>query len=159
MFDLLVFGGIILVLLALIRFLPEPPSVNPEGRAHIIDGDSIVVQGVEIRLLGIDAPELGQRCRKQGTSWACGAESSHRLRSFTRDKKLKCTGNRYDQHDRLLAVCHLDGREINRWMVEQGWAVSFDGYPGPERTARKAGSGIWASDFERPREWRKRHQR
>ncbi|MGD2006456.1 MAG: hypothetical protein PVJ90_04390, partial [Pseudomonadales bacterium] len=43
------------------------------GRAQIIDGDSIRVQGVEIRLHGIDAPEGRQLCQDaQGRDYRCG---------------------------------------------------------------------------------------
>jgi endonuclease YncB( thermonuclease family) len=33
------------------------------GRARVLDGDSIAVAGVAIRIFGIDAPEWRQRCR------------------------------------------------------------------------------------------------
>jgi endonuclease YncB( thermonuclease family) len=33
------------------------------GRASIIDGDTLEIHGVRIRLWGIDAPEITQLCR------------------------------------------------------------------------------------------------
>ena len=44
--------------------------------------------------------------------------------------------------------------ELNRWLVEEGWAVSFGGYQGAERTARTARKGVWAGEFLRPADWR-----
>ncbi|MDP3546623.1 MAG: thermonuclease family protein, partial [Phreatobacter sp.] len=40
------------------------PGLTINGHARIVDGDSLVVAGVEIRLFGIDAPELFQRCTR-----------------------------------------------------------------------------------------------
>jgi endonuclease YncB( thermonuclease family) len=43
------------------------------GKAGVVDGDTIAVSCSKIRLEGIDAPEAGQRCKRQdGTSWPCG---------------------------------------------------------------------------------------
>jgi hypothetical protein len=43
------------------------------GEARVIDGDTLDVGPVRIRLHGIDAPEAGQRCGKEtGGSWRCG---------------------------------------------------------------------------------------
>ena len=47
-------------------FLISKPihSFEVEGFAKVIDGDTIIVDKKKIRLLGIDAPELDQHCRK-----------------------------------------------------------------------------------------------
>jgi endonuclease YncB( thermonuclease family) len=48
-------------------------------------------------------------------------------------------------------------------MVREGYAVNYaidyGGYPAAEREAQSARSGVWQSDFERPKDWRKRHPR
>lgn len=49
------------------------------GRASVIDGDTIEVRGVRIRLHGIDAPENGQTCRRNGKPWLCGSASAFAL--------------------------------------------------------------------------------
>jgi len=71
--DIILFALIVLGILAVLRFLPEPEPVEVSGIARVIDGDSLRVSGVEIRLLGIDAPESGQSCMRGGASWPCGA--------------------------------------------------------------------------------------
>jgi endonuclease YncB( thermonuclease family) len=47
-------------------------------------------------------------------------------------------------------------------MVREGYAVNFaidySGYPIAEREAQSA-RGIWQGDFERPKDWRRRHPR
>ena len=153
-FDLLVFAAIVVAILAVLRFLPEPDPVEATGTARIIDGDSIVVDGVEIRLVGIDAPEHEQTCSRAGAVWPCGKEAAWRIDNRLRGRRVSCRGRERDVHDRLLALCKSGGVEINRWMVEQGWAVSYNGYPVAERAARRAKRGIWSGSFMRPRDWR-----
>ena len=54
----------------------------------------------------------------------------------------------------LLARCWLDKLEINRWLVDQGWAVSFGGYQGDDRQAKRGRKGIWAGELLCPADWR-----
>lgn len=153
-FDIILFAAIIIGILAVLRFLPEPDPVEVSGIAGIIDGDSLRVSGVEIRLLGIDAPESAQTCTRIGTSWPCGSEAARKLRNRLRGQTVFCKGHERDVHDRLLARCRVKDLEINRWLVGQGWAVSYHGYPGEEREARKEKRGIWSGTFISPRDWR-----
>lgn len=43
----------------------ECRAVELTGKAEIIDGDTLVVQGVTVRLFGIDIAETGQPCVNQ----------------------------------------------------------------------------------------------
>ena len=52
------------------------------GNPHIIDGDSIRIADVEIRLQGIDAPEGKQMCKIKGEEWACGKAAKETLSFF-----------------------------------------------------------------------------
>lgn len=156
--DLLLFAAIVLIILAILRILPAPDPVVVSGRARIIDGDSLVVQGMELRLKGIDAPEILQECVKEAAKWPCGRESARRLGNFLRGKVVTCDASERDAHDRLLARCKTGGRDINRWMVEQGWAVSFHDYSSVERAARAEKRGIWSSTFVRPQDWREENR-
>ena len=125
LFDIILFAAIVLGILAVLRFLPEPDPLEVSGIAAVIDGDSLRVGGVEIRLLGIDAPEGAQSCTRGGTRWPCGAQAAQKLENRVRGAIVECKGNERDVHNRLLAVCRVRGDEINRWLVEQGWAVSY----------------------------------
>ncbi len=136
-----------------------PPRYEVQGAARLVDGDSLYVKGLEIRLKNIDAPEGRQKCRRKGRDWLCGKEATRRLRTFIRRRALSCKGDEYDRHRRLLAFCSVGGVEINQWMVREGWAVSFGDYRREERQAKRAGKGIWASQFQRPRHWRAEHRR
>lgn len=152
--DLFIFAAIVLGMLAIIRNLPEPDPVVIAGIAHVIDGDSLRVRGIEIRLLGIDAPESAQSCTRGGASWPCGLHAARKLKNHVRARDITCKGHERDAYDRLLATCSMKRAEINRWLVEQGWAVSYHGYPASERAARKAKRGIWSGKFVLPRDWR-----
>lgn len=74
------------------------------------------------------------------------------------DANLECESRGLDQHRRQLAVCFLAGDDLNRIMVEQGWAIayrefSYD-YVAAELRARDYGLGLWSSQFAAPSEFR-----
>lgn len=128
------------------------------GPATVIDGDSLSVNGVSIRLFGIDAPEGKQTCNREGAAWRCGEEAASQLRSLTIGHQVRCEGRGNDAYGRLVAVCSADGFELNKTMVETGWATAFrrysEDYVGEEARAKAAGLGIWSSSFDLPEAWR-----
>lgn len=157
---------ILLALLALAWWLqprsPGPGSIaatGVTGHAHVIDGDSLVVGGRELRLKGIDAPEGRQHCTRNGADWACGEDARRHLQALIGGHTVICRAVESDRFHRLLAVCEVDGRTLNAAMVEDGFAVSYGNYRAEEDRARSARRGIWAGEFERPREWRDHHPR
>lgn len=140
---------------------PDAPLV---GNAFIVDGDTLTISGTRIRLIDIDAPELDQMCQdNQGRDWACGRQASAQLRSHVRGRDLTCQPKSTDKYGRTLATCALpDGTDINRWMVQQGWAVTsgFANVYGVEQNeAKSTKRGLWAGSFTPPREWRQQHPR
>ena len=54
-----------------------------EGKAKIIDGDTIHINKNKIRLHGIDAPEMDQTCAIKNKVWHCGIESSAALKKIS----------------------------------------------------------------------------
>lgn len=56
--------GTVAGLLSYLRAEANPSDTQPRivGEARVVDGDTIVVAGLHIRLEGIDAPESGQTC-------------------------------------------------------------------------------------------------
>lgn len=128
-----------------------------EGVAVINDGDSITLQGERIRLRGIDAPEYAQICRKDGEDYPCGRRSREALSKMVAGKPVSCTGWERDKYDRLLGECTASGVNLNRAQVEAGWALAYGDYDAEETIARRDRLGVWAGDFERPRDWRRMH--
>lgn len=157
-FDFIVAFAFLAGVTALVLFLTGKSEREIAGGVKFIDGDSLRVDGEELRLIGIDAPESRQFCVKSGQKWSCGREASGYLRQLVSGGKVSCKGRDHDKYDRLLAKCYVDGVELNQMMVRDGWAVSFGDYEREEAEAEAAKLGIWAGDFDRPQDWR-RHER
>ena len=138
------------------------PRVSYGLNATTIDGDSLRVGGQEIRLIGIDAPELAQTCgAERGGVWPCGREAHARLRSLISRGAVDCVGTSKDQYGRTLATCSAVGvADIGHAMVRDGYAVNFlsGGYQSAEAEARAEKRGVWRGTFERQQEWRRRQQ-
>lgn len=130
------------------------------GRAHVIDGDSIKVDGIEMRLQGVDAVEGDQTCRRpDGSRWRCGDEARAALRKHLARQVLTCVHHGKDAYGRTLATCSLpDGGNVNEWLVRNGWAVAYRRYSTQyipaESEARAAKRNIWSGTFERPDRYR-----
>ncbi len=79
---------------------------GPSGRAVVIDGDTIDIDGQRIRLEGIDAPEHAQTCgRKWLGSWSCGAAATRALESLIGSRRVECDNEGHDKYGRILGVC------------------------------------------------------
>ncbi|WP_336294687.1 thermonuclease family protein [Bartonella sp. CB169] len=129
-----------------------------KGNALVIDGDSISISSTRIRLLGIDAPELQQFCGKKRTRYPCGLEAKKYLRQLIASDPVTCHWYKKDKYQRILATCKTKRiSNINATLVRNGWAISYYDYPKEEQEARKKKKGIWQSNFQRPREWRRAH--
>ena len=61
----------LLLTVVLYTFISLTPAIA--GHVDVIDGDTIKIDGVNIRLFGIDAPELKQKCKdNKNIEWDCG---------------------------------------------------------------------------------------
>ncbi|MEI7599923.1 MAG: thermonuclease family protein [Aestuariivirga sp.] len=150
------------ILLVIVLFLAFPFPGQAEslaGQASVIDGDTIEIHGQRIRLFGIDAVESRQRCTRDGKPWDCGKDSAFALADRVGRSAIDCQGSEHDRYGRLVAICFKGGEDLNRWMVEQGWAVAYRHYSldyvGAEDAAKAARRGLWSGSFEMPWEWRK----
>lgn len=144
---------------AFTAWLAERQTATIAGPARVVDGDSLSIAGTQIRLFGIDAPELHQTCNRAGRNWACGLEAAAALRAASADKQVVCRARERDRFGRTVAVCHAGGLDLGAAMIKGGLAVSFGSYEADEREARDARRGIWSSSFDPPAVWRARHPR
>ena len=136
-------------------------SIAVAGRGHAVDGDTLVIGGVRVRLEGIDAPETGQTCGgRELSSWACGSAALEALARLVAGQHVSCTGSGYDAYGRLLASCTAAGRELNAEMVRNGLAWAFvrysQRYAALEAEARSRLIGIWRGSAEPPWSFRAR---
>lgn len=127
------------------------------GHARIVDGDSLFVDGVELRLQGIDAPEGRQTCTREGRTWPCGEHAGRHLSALIGGQMLSCRITDTDKHRRGLAYCTASGRDLNAAMVADGYALAYGSFTIEERSAENARRGLWSGEFERPRDWRRTH--
>ena len=144
---------------ALLYVLGAPSEREVTGVAQAIDGDSIRIAGVEIRLKGIDAPELFQTCVVSGRTEPCGRQARAALTRLLAGGLTTCVGSERDRYGRMLARCRVRGLDVNAAMVRDGQAVAFGGYEREEAEARTRHVGLWAGEFQRPRDWRASHPR
>lgn len=129
------------------------------GRATIVDGDTIKIDGIVHRLAGIDAPELTQTCTKDSVDWLCGAEAARALRQLIRSREVTCVSEAEDQYNRRLSACTVFGRDINSEMVATGYAMAYryysEAYVSYEEHARERSLGLWAGEFTEPWKYRR----
>ncbi|MGH6760165.1 MAG: thermonuclease family protein [Phyllobacterium sp.] len=128
------------------------------GKAFAVDGDTLMFENKRVRLVGIDAPELGQTCKGRQGDFPCGREARSKLRALIGGQAVKCSGWQTDRYGRLLVECFKGDINLNQAMVESGWAISYGDYENSEAIASRNRAGLWAGDFERPQDWRKAHE-
>ncbi|MFC1740572.1 thermonuclease family protein [Pseudomonadota bacterium] len=130
------------------------------GRSTVIDGDTIEIRGVRIRLHGIDAPESSQICMHGDQKVRCGAEAANNLDRFIGATNVTCEQLGTDRYGRVIARCFANGVDLGSWMVRNGWAIAYrkysDEYIDDELNAKSNLVGIWKYNFENPEKYRHR---
>ncbi|GLC71598.1 hypothetical protein PLESTF_001139500 [Pleodorina starrii] len=139
-----------------------------EGRARVVDGDTLVINGERIRFYGVDAPESAQQCQDaKGAQYPCGLVSKDALEKKIGSSSVSCDVKNTDMYGRSVSVCAIKGltgtEELNSWLVSNGYAVAYRQYSKDyiplEDAAHAANKGIWAGQFQVPSEWRKANKR
>ena len=148
------FGAILLLALVATR-VQGPLSPDVEGRAQVVDGDSLVVEAQRVRLAGIDAPELDQTCRRGETSYPCGREARAALSRLIGGIAVSCAVIGRDRYARDLAECRSGDTDLNAAMVRGGQAIAFGNYEAEEGLAQAERAGLWGGEFARPSDWRR----
>lgn len=128
-----------------------------DGDVRVVDGDTLAFGSRRVRLHGVDAPELGQTCRRSGTDYPCGAAARDELRDLTRGQPVACRIRGHDRFGRDLGTCRARDLDLGAELVRRGLVLASGAYEAEERQARRNKVGLWAGSFERPSEWRKRH--
>jgi len=133
-----------------------------EGRASVIDGDTVEIAGQRIRFNGIDAPESRQHCDDaKGFDYPCGRRAAQALDKFlAASRPLHCSFVDRDRYGRLVGNCdRADGRSVQKWLVEQGLALDWPRYSSgafaaEQGAAKAAHRGVWQGRFDQPWDWR-----
>ncbi len=99
---------------------PDRPVLN--GMAYVVDGDTLTIQKTQIRLFGIDAPELDHPHGKRA-KWA--------LVGLCKGQSVRAEITAQDAHGRTVARCYLaDGRDLSAEMVKLGLAIDWAKFSG-----------------------------
>lgn len=134
-------------------------AADVQGRASVVDGDTLEIHGTRIRLHGVDAPESGQSCQDASGSWPCGRRAANALSDWIGSRTVACDRRDTDRYGRMVAVCRVGGEDLGRWLVSNGWAVAYVRYSASyvpaELSARSRRVGIWRGTFQNPEEWRR----
>jgi endonuclease YncB( thermonuclease family) len=129
------------------------------GAASVIDADTLEINRPRVRLVGIDAPESGQKCRDAASRLVrCGSIAANALDRWINRNPVSCAIEDTDRYGRFLGQCSVRGENMQEWLVRNGHALAYrrysTAYVPAELEARQARTGVWAGDFIAPWDWR-----
>ncbi|CUH49656.1 thermonuclease family protein [Ruegeria atlantica] len=121
--------SVVIWMAALIGFAVFLTSFGPdqtdrrtlEGIANVRDVDTLVVQGVPVRLNGIDGPELSTNAGMAAKQWMTG---------HLRGKTVTCRLSGERTYDRWEGVCYVNGEDIGAASIAAGHALNCRRYSG-----------------------------
>lgn len=139
--------------------VPDSQATSPEWNIQVIDGDTIEIDGRIVRLFGIQAPELGQRCLHDGVWSHCGLEAAFELKKLVGVTQLRIDCSPMASQGSTPAVICMIGRtDIAHALVLGGYVTTTyetsPAYKEAEAEASHAGLGLWHSQFVAPADWR-----
>ncbi|WP_344846771.1 thermonuclease family protein [Celeribacter arenosi] len=99
---------------------PQPATIT--GKCYVVDGDTIRIGKVSLRLAGIDAPELEH-------PW--GQKAKWELVKLCKGQTITAELEPSISYDRVVATCFLpDGRDLSAEMVKAGLALDWPKFSG-----------------------------
>jgi len=144
----------------------ENATQQISGKAFALDGDSIVIKKIKIRLNGIDAPEFSQEClNAKSQHYKCGLISKNFLINLLKNQEVVCHYQKLDIYNRILGDCYIDKLNINHHLLSNGMAIIYDFNDATkqeielEKTAKEQQQGIWQGAFELPKTYRKHNKK
>ena len=140
----LTLSSFIIIFLFIFTFSYAEEKNVIKGKAIIIDGDTIKINGEKIRFGGIDSPEIG--------------EIGHK---FSKEKLIEKIGKNIvicfkeknkDYWNRIVAECFINDKNISSYMVKNGYACDYVKYSNKkyakeEEYAKSNKLGIWKMKF------------
>ena len=101
---------------------PAPPQTVVTGPCWVIDGDTIVIDRMHIRIAGIDAPELNHPFGRQA-KWA--------MVKLCKGQVITARIKPEMSYERVVAQCFLpDGRDLAAELVKLGLALDWPKFSG-----------------------------
>jgi len=147
-------------------------SVAGELRVvRVIDGNTLEAaidhMKIPVRLVGIDAPEMGKKKNNPGQPFSKKAKKY--LAGLVHKKTITIKEYGSDPNGRILGVVFVNGTNANLEMVKAGLAEVYHGklpryfnvnlYRDAEAEARSEKRGMWTQgdQYISPKKWREMH--
>lgn len=158
---LLILLGLFILFTMVIRTPGQVRAGTTYGYANVIDGDTIEVGGIYLRMHGMDAPEKDQTCKMpSGALWKCGTAATQHLKQLINGSPVTYETLDMDKYGRTVARIWANGVDLSGAMVRDGMAVAYRRYSLDyvplEDEARSNRRGIWAGECMEPEQWRRR---
>jgi endonuclease YncB( thermonuclease family) len=146
--------GAMIVLLALPaellgRVPPGTGTVRADAaQVAVVDGETLVVGRMVVRLDGVVAPRRGKDCHAgnaaEGKAVDCGGAAADALAGLVRGRDVECRLNGRDREGFPQGICLAGRSELNRALVAEGWARALGTrLAAEEAAARSARRGLW----------------
>lgn len=151
-------------IVAILPFVLMPAAVSAQsfsGPALAIDGDTLDMSGIRVRLHGVDAPETMQTCNRGGQPWSCGRDAGALLADLVAGRTIECTPRDRDAYGRIVATCRVGASDLAAVMAREGMAIALRQYSleyvEAEARAKAFRMALWGSQFQIPADFRAAH--
>ena len=130
----LTLSSLILIILFSFSFSYSDIKNIVTGKAIVMDGDTIKINGERIRFGGIDAPEsyfMGkkQTCIEDNKEIFCGQISKNKLIKKIGNNSVNCKIEKIkDRYKRSVGECFVKEESLSVFMVRNGYAFDWPYY-------------------------------
>ena len=156
----------IIILLSISLSYSDKNNIT-KGKAIVMDGDTIKINGERIRFGGIDAPEsyyMGkkQTCIQDNKEIFCGQISKNKLIEKIGKNSVNCKIEKNkDRYKRSVGECFVKEESLSVFMVRNGYAFDWPRYSKEkfakdQEYAKMKKLGFWNMKFEYPWIWKKK---
>ena len=157
--------SLVIIILFSFSFSYSDEKNITKGKAIVVDGDTVKINGKKIRFGGIDAPESYYRGKKQtciedNKKVFCGQISKDKLieKIGTNFVNCKIEKNK-DIYKRLVGECFIKEESLSVFMVRNGYAFDWPyfskgKFAKDQEYARMNKLGLWNMKFEYPWDWK-----
>tara|TARA_R110000868_G_scaffold313316_6_gene574314 strand:+ start:7019 stop:7510 length:492 start_codon:yes stop_codon:yes gene_type:complete len=103
-----------------------------EGVARAIDGDTVALAGIHVRLNGVAAPERNE---------PGGPEATKFLAHMIDGNVLHCSLDGTKSYERFVGICFLDNRDVGSAVISAGLARDCPRFSGGRYAAVETAAG------------------
>lgn len=144
-------GNSIMKTILLCLILSVYTAAFSQQRVFVVDGDTFFLNGLKIRLYGIDSPELR-------TPFA--TQSKNKLKELITNGKITYKIITIDKYNRYVCKVYCAGKDVSYEMIRTGYAFCYHrycnelSYKEAEIYARKKKLGVWKCNIINPEKYR-----